>query len=731
MKKGLFILFGLIFGILLITNIYAAVYFSQPEPYYNYGDVISLNLTVDPIKDSPLKIKLVCDGNSVDVFNGPVIDNIVIPLTASWIKDLSGDCYFSSEYAGETRKTNSNFKISRRLETALSVESFFAKPGETVTISGTVKRLNGFGSNGEVELNIPFAGVIQTNAEINGSLNSSQNNITASIGDKFYSRVIDGDFSLDLVLPEKVAAGDYKVVVNSYETSDSGEKINEGSTSAYLKVSQVLTSIEAAINNQNFDPGTNISIKPTLLDQTGNSMTDQVSVVLVDFDQKRVFEKVVNSGDTLVYTFPTNSPSGYYIADISVGDMKIAKTFFVNEKAIVSFEIKNGTLVVKNIGNVPYNRDVQIELNGKPFVKRVNLGIGETKGFKLTGTDGNYDIKVSDGENELLQSGVPLTGNAVNVGDTPNNFYAVLYTPIFWILVILILLVIVLILARLVIRRRSVTYPHERPKGLQLKGMVVAKRHEAHVAPKKQEVKEVSAMTFSRGLVPPTIAEQSMVVGGARNRVAVIAIKVKDKITPLTKAELEKAIDSIYDKKGAVHEQGDFIVGIFSPLGTRLTNNEPVAAKAAEEILNKLREHNRKFKEKIQFGIGINSGEILNEVKDGKLKFTALGNTVILAKKLADYSNEKVIISKEAYDKASTAIKAEKVKSNDVDAYELKKVVDSEQSKKFINDFMKRNETSKKPSVNYSTSAYQPQNKAPSSVNNTDKKNNDGYINFP
>ena len=41
-----------------------------------------------------------------------------------------------------------------------------------------------------------------------------------------------------------------------------------------------------------------------------------------------------------------------------------------------------------------------------------------------------------------------------------------------------------------------------------------------------------------------------------------------------------------------------------------------------------MKEHNKKFSDKIDFGIGINSGEIINKMEDGKLKFTALGNFI-------------------------------------------------------------------------------------------------------
>ena len=51
--------------------------------------------------------------------------------------------------------------------------------------------------------------------------------------------------------------------------------------------------------------------------------------------------------------------------------------------------------------------------------------------------------------------------------------------------------------------------------------------------------------------------------------------------------------------------------------------NEVEAVKVAKKIIDILNEHNKKFREKIDFGIGITSGEIINRIENKKLKFTA------------------------------------------------------------------------------------------------------------
>ena len=122
-----------------------------------------------------------------------------------------------------------------------------------------------------------------------------------------------------------------------------------------------------------------------------------------------------------------------------------------------------------------------------------------------------------------------------------------------------------------------------------------------------------------------------------------------------------------------------------------LTNrNEVEAAKAAEKIIDILNEHNKKFREKIDFGTGITSGEIINRVENKKLKFTALGNFIVVGKRLASISDKQILVTRRAYEKGISEIKAEKVKTDAGEVYEVRSIVDHEKSKKFIEGFLER-----------------------------------------
>ena len=86
---------------------------------------------------------------------------------------------------------------------------------------------------------------------------------------------------------------------------------------------------------------------------------------------------------------------------------------------------------------------------------------------------------------------------------------------------------------------------------------------------------------------------------GNKSRVSIIALKIKNKLGSAEKGSLHKAVEKVYNKRGAVYEQGNFIYIIFSPLMTKSKDNEVIAARAAQEMVGVLNAHNKKFKDKI------------------------------------------------------------------------------------------------------------------------------------
>lgn len=690
MEKGklVFTVFSIIMINLLVSLISAGIYFSELNNKYNLGDMIELNAKVDPIKEGYLlKTDLFCEGVKVIEFNNLPDENgdvkILLPLNFHTLNQMSGNCHFSGIYSGDTRNSG-DFEISKKLIVTLSKDSFFISPGEEIIVSGSAERLNSEKINGEVEITIPLLKIlVQENfdnkskeTDENVSEDQTEEQPVNSAGN-YYGKVEGGEFSVVLSLRDDTPAGDYRIDVLVYEKV-SGEKASDGTAIANLKVFQVLKNIDIVLNDQNFDPGSKIEFKVSLLDQTGITIDDEVSVIIRDDNSNRIFEKIVKSQETFSYNIPKNSTSGYYEIEAKGREMNKSQKFYINEKAIVSFELINETLIVTNIGNIPYNKDIEVELNGKPFIKEAKLGLGESKKFKLIGANEEYDIKISDGETELLKNKVMLTGRSVGV-DTVNESGSMnLTSPIIWIFFIIILSIGVLFLLRNIFKKKSYAYFSDKFK---------KKKDTLEV---KEEVKKESLKIDSHLKTPPKQAEQLLVLKGHKTRAVVIVLKIKNKISENSKKSLEKAIENVYEKKGAVYEQGDFIFIIFSPLITKSYKNEVDSAKAAEKIVLVLNEHNKKFSEKIDFGIGISSGEIINKIEDKKLKFTALGNFIIIAKRLAEASDKQILATKESYEKGISEFKAEKKKIAGGEVYEIKQVLDNEKNQKFIQDFLKR-----------------------------------------
>ena len=807
------ILLGLVISVLLIVNVSASVYFSQPESNYNLGDVIDITLDIEPLENGPIEVNLICDNSFLISYDSAPSKafNFKLPLSFTTLPELEGgQCHFSAEYGGQIY-TSRNFEISKRLVVDLSKDALFSKPGEEIIVSGSVERLSGLeiGINGSVEIDIPLlelaeqipveeledeswkreainlaedkleeenylevyyalddlfgniddeediqdvrimeeetesmdaedkdAVVIQKIKvkyefieDVNGTDETIEETVylevTSEISDgevdyqnfkessdeeeeeesvdvdngMFFGKIINGQFSVSFNLAEDTPAGDYRIDVLAYETDSSGEKIGEGTAMANLKISQILTSIEIALWDVDLDPGEQLNFKPSLIDQAGFLIEEDVSIIVQNEEAIRIFEKIIPSGETVTYDVPTNLTAGYYEIEASSEGVIEIKKFYVNEKAIISFEINNQTLRVTNIGNIPYKKNIQIDVGDESFVRSVNLDLGESQEFELEGLDGQYDVWVSDGESEISKQSVSLTGNAVNVKALGGSL---LTTPIIWIFLIVVLGAGVLFLFRNVLKKKSFAYPFKdtfknifhKKKTIRLdsKGKVVKEVGEKKEKP--VEKKDKKSIFGKKESVKPSRheAEQVLVLKGQKNRATVVTLHIKNKISKEAKKGLETAIEHVYEKKGAVYEREDNIFIVFSPLMTKSFKNEVRAAKAAERIMSALKEHNKRFKDKIEFGIGMNSGNIISKFENKKLKFTALGNLIGPSRRLAQVSKGQILMTKEIYERGISDIKAEKRKFKGTEVYEVRRIMDQEKNKAFIQGFLKRME---------------------------------------
>jgi len=136
-----------------------------------------------------------------------------------------------------------------------------------------------------------------------------------------------------------------------------------------------------------------------------------------------------------------------------------------------------------------------------------------------------------------------------------------------------------------------------------------------------------------------------------------------------------------------IYVDGDYRVIVFSPILTKSMDNNIKAIKIARDISNILAEHNRKYADKIDFGIGISSGEMIVESREGKFRFTSTGNTIGMAKKISGSSKGELLISEKIRRKALGKIKTTKIPT--MDYYRVRDIVDRDEHKEFVSRFKK------------------------------------------
>lgn len=668
---------SLVLAVSMISAVSAEIIISQPKALYSLGDEISVEVKIDAIKTGYIFVDLVCPNGEVNIYtNVPESKTISFKrkLTPDFIGGLYGNCYISADYNKET-KAGQNFELSNYMDVSLITEKFSVDAGESIIVKGTAYKRNN-----------QLAGQIY-HSFVEASVESPANieNISAS------GVLKDGQFELSLYIPENAHAGAKTLRVTVYDKDDSGNTLNIGEAIGEVNVIQHPAKISVAVDKLIADPGEQITIIPYVYDNAGDSMSETVKVTIKDSEGNIIYETSADGGKEFALSVPSNNPPGQSTIVIEKEDMQGEKTFEVKELRNLSAEVSGNILIIKNTGNVPYSGNIDVKVGEKIFTKKVSLDLGEEARFEISAPNGEYDVQVketSSSQSIFSSSGVALTGNAINMERVGTSLGDVFSSyPIVWIFIIVVIALLVWV------------YYHKYQKNKRLPGIFGKKKKDnvmhigkggVEVVKPEQINKKIEEAVFQEGGVKR--AEQVLVLQGEKQPTGVVAIRLKSDITGIAKETISKALERAYSKKAVVNKTGDFIIILFTPLMTKTFKNDETAIKAAVEIDEIFREHNRKFRrDLIDYGIGVNSGEIINKVEEKTLKFTNVGNTINLAKRIAEISSQEVLLSKDIHEKTMNTVKTTKAATGNMDLFSVKNVVDKDSSTKFIQDFLKRN----------------------------------------
>jgi len=115
----------------------------------------------------------------------------------------------------------------------------------------------------------------------------------------------------------------------------------------------------------------------------------------------------------------------------------------------------------------------------------------------------------------------------------------------------------------------------------------------------------------------------------------------------------------------------------------------------AQKIKEILTEHNKLFKQKIEFGISLNYGTIIAKQEKDVLKFMSMGTLITTAKKIASLAKDDILLGEKINDKLRADIRTEKQTHGKTDVFSIKEIRHKDEHKTFLSNFIKRLERDK------------------------------------
>lgn len=637
----------------------------QPKEIYNLGERLDFPITVATINEGIydfLEISLNCQNHlhilpkeEISLAPGEAIKiTKSIFLIDKFVGNALGDCRIRAwfEDSPENFILSNEFKIVDSMTIGLKIDKTEFNPGENVLIEGTATKQNSEGVNGFIELTLILG-------------NSSENRTYQGV-------IIDGSFSINFDLLNDAKAGEYLLKIDAHEKDPLGEITNKGSSNINLQVNQVPTSLEIVFENQEVEPGTNLKVKSILHDQTGEKINSNVIISIKNKDNKILEQIEKQTDEFLEFSIAYNEPPANWTVVAASNRLTSEMNFKIKEKKDVKVEIINKTIILTNIGNVLYNKVLLVKIGNESVDINANLKVDESKKYTLYAPDGKYLVEIiADGESKITTN-IPLTGNAINIKEASDILILAKY-PLAWFFIIFVLGFIAFMIFK---------------KGYK-------KSFFGHISFKGKGKKPVFSRVGKDLIKTKNKAELTLSLSGEKQKASIICLKIKnfkeiEKKPDSIKETLEKITEISEENKAFVYENHENLFFILAPAMTKTFDNEKKALKLAQKIERLLKDHNKLFRQKIDFGISLNSGEIISK-KDGDiLKFMSFGNLIINAKKIASVADSEVYLSEKMKEKLMPHAKIEKHKKQGVDVYKVKEIKEKGEHKKFISDFLKR-----------------------------------------
>jgi hypothetical protein len=304
-----------------------------------------------------------------------------------------------------------------------------------------------------------------------------------------------------------------------------------------LNIAQKSARMEVAFDKTSVVPGEEIAFVPTLFDMANDEIKDKILVKITSVDQRTYFEGYVESG--LNHTIKTEKDylPGYASIKLQSEEIIVKKSFEIKELKKINTEIINKTLVITNVGNVPYNGLIEVSIGNSTLLEEVNLALGERKEFYLSAPEGVYEISVKDDNDIFQHSGISLTGSAINVNEVGKKIFS--SYPIAWTFIILVLILFSYIFVKKYLRNKRMHFNEFKKE--QISGNEYFKKKDSIkvITPEKTK-KDVEEIILSNNEIRK--ARYELVMQGKKQEAGLISLKIKSSLSGIEKDTFNQAM---------------------------------------------------------------------------------------------------------------------------------------------------------------------------------------------
>lgn len=159
----------------------------------------------------------------------------------------------------------------------------------------------------------------------------------------------------------------------------------------------------------------NFNFKLTLYDDNRVKIDGQLDYSIQNFHTEIVQEGKIDSGENINFKLPKNPVQGPWKITVKYNGIEFNELFNVGDVKRADIRLEKDNMIIENTGNIPYDKKILIHINNEIQTIQVYLSVGQLKKIKLTAPNGDYTIKVDDGEKQITQTGVSLTGNVIGM----------------------------------------------------------------------------------------------------------------------------------------------------------------------------------------------------------------------------------------------------------------------------------------------------------------------------